>query len=174
MGMTAARVRGSTPRDRRAQNRRRLRTLNRIVLMGCAVFVPVYLAIRLTGGATEKLDELPDLLSRLKTPIVWEVPEGGVRYTRFFHAPPEEGNKFVLVRVLMEARMKIGYPVVPRCFQLVDDTGVRHYPKSRSPLFIGRGDQFRLDRGDTIDDELLFEIPETSGAERLTFKRYQE
>ena len=71
-----------------------------------AVFVPVYIGIRLTGGSTEKLQQLPDLLDRVKTPVVWEVPEGGVRYMHFFHGEPSEGHKFVLVRVRMEARMK--------------------------------------------------------------------
>lgn len=151
-----------------------MRILNRAVLMGCAVFVPLYIAVRLTGGSAKKLEELPDLLSRVKRPIVWQVPEGGVRYARFFHGPPSGGRKFVLVRVQMEARLKIGYPVVPRCFQLVDGGGVRHYPLSRSPLFIHRGDRFHLDRGDTFDEDLLFEIPEESSAERLTFERYQE
>lgn len=151
-----------------------MRTLNRIVLMGAAVFLPLYLAIRLTGGSAEKLEELPDLLSRIKTPIVWSVPEDGVRYERFFHGYPSDGNKYVVVRVQMEARMKIGHPIVPKCFQLVDDTGIRHYPLSHSPLFIRKGDSFLLDRGDTLDEELLFEIPEDAGSDRLTFERYQE
>jgi hypothetical protein len=141
--------------------------------MGCAVLVPLYLAVRLTGGSTAKLEELPDLLDRIKTPIVWDVPEGGVRTAQFFHAPPSEGHKFVLVRVQMEARMKIGYPVVPRCFALVADDGLRYTPKSRSPLFLDRGIEFYLERDETLDADLLFEIPASANAERLTFERYQ-
>jgi hypothetical protein len=148
--------------------------MNRVVLLCSAVFIPVYLAVRLTGGSAQKLEELPDLLSRIKTPVVWEVPDDGVRYETFFHGYPEEGYKFVIVRVQMEARMKIGYDVVPQCFQLVDNTGIRHYPLSHSPLFIHLGDRFKLDRGDTLDEELLFEIPKSVGADRLTFERYQE
>ena len=153
---------------------RRMRILSRAVLLGSAVFVPVYIAIRLTGGSAQGLQELPDLLGRLKAPIVWQVPEDGVRYERFYHASPDEASKFVLVRVQMEARMKIGYPIVPKCFQLVDDTGTRHYPLSRSPMFIHRGVPFHLDRDDTLDEELLFEIPDGAIADRLTFERYQE
>lgn len=164
----------SDPLQRRRHQRDRMRVLNRIVLGGCALFVPLYLVMRLTGGSVEKLDELPDLLSRIKTPLVWHVPEDGVSYTGFFHGPAAAGEKFVIVRVQMEARMKIGYPVVPRCFRLVDDEGWRHFPLSHSPLFISRGDSIYLDRDETIEAELLFEIPEGRSAERLLFDRYQD
>ena len=40
-------------------------------------------------------------------------------------------------------------------------------------MFITLGDRFQLDRGDTLDEELLFEIPEDTSADRLTFERYQ-
>ena len=174
MTTTPSRTARRAPRpDRRTLHKRRMRTLNRVVLLCSAVFLPLYLAIRLTGGSTQKLEELPDLLSRIKTPVVWQVPEDGVRYEGFFHGYPEDGHKFVVVRVQMEARMKIGYVVVPKCFQLVDDMGTRHYPRTHSPMFIHLGDRFQLDRGDTLDEELLFEIPEGASADRLTFERYQ-
>jgi len=153
---------------------RRMRRLNRLVLGGCALFLPIYLGLKLTGGSAEKLEVLPDLFSRIKTPIVWEVPEDGVQYLRFFHGEAQPDHKFVLVRVRMEARMKIGYPVVPRCFRLVDDAGQQHYPMTDSPLFIRRGDRFHLDRDDVVDDELVFEMPAERTAERLLFDRYQE
>ena len=41
-------------------------------------------------------------------------------------------------------------------------------------MFTRLGDRFHLDRDDTIDEELLFEIPEEARAERLTFERYHE
>ena len=161
-------------KPRHEVHRARMRLLNRAILAGCAVFVPLYIGLRLTGGSAERLELLPDLLSRIKTPIVWSVPEGGVRYLRFFHGEPSEGRRFVLVRVHMEARMKIGYPVVPRCFRLVDDGENLYYPLSHSPLFIHRSDRFFLDRDDQLDDELVFEIPGDREAERLLFERYQE
>jgi hypothetical protein len=154
--------------------RKRLKTLNRVMLGACVAFVPLYLAIRLTGGSAEKLQLLPDLLSRVKTPIVWEVPSGGVRYLHFFHGDPAAGRKFVLVRLRMEARMKIGYAIVPRCFRLVDDEDTQYYPLSRSPLFIERTEEFFLDRDEVVDGELLFEIPEDRDSNRLLFDRYQE
>lgn len=157
-------------RSRRDVHNSRMRLLNRVVLGGCAVFVPLYLGLKLTGGSAEKLEQLPDLLSRIKTPIVWSVPEGGVRYL----GDPSEGHRFVLIRVHMEARMKIGYPVTPRCFRLMDDGENLHYPLSHSPLFIHRGDRFFLDRDDQLDDELVFEISGDRKAERLLFERYQE
>ena len=154
--------------------RRRMRLVNRVVLGSCAVAVPLYIAIRLTGGSAERLQLLPDLLTRIKTPIVWQVPEDGVRYLHFFHGDAEEGYKFVLVKLRMEARMKIGYPVVPRCFRLVDDEDVMHYPLSRSPLFIEHTDEFYLDRDEILEGELLFEIPLERASNRLLFERYQE
>lgn len=159
---------------RKRVQRGRMRTLNRMVLLGCAVFVPLYLAIRLTGGSVEKLDQLPDLLGRIKTPLVWHVPDDGVSYTNFFHGPAASESKFVIVRVRMEARIKIGYAIVPKCFRLVDDEGLRHYPLSRSPIFIKHGDSFQLDRDDSLEAELLFEIPKQRNAERLLFDRYQD
>ena len=151
-----------------------VRKLRRITLMLCAVFLPLYLVIRLTGGSTEKLNELPDALDRWKKPVTWEVPEKGVRYLYFFHGDPSAGHKFVLVRVRMEARAKLAYSIVPRCFRLVDDADVRHYPLSHSPLFIERGISFKLDQGETFDEELLFEIPTERDAVRLLFDRYTE
>ena len=154
-----------------------MRRLRWGVLSACLVvgigFMGFKLA-RFTGGSVGRLEELPDLLGRLQKPIRWSVPEDGVRYLQFFKGYPAEGRKFVLVRVLMEARLKIGHAVVPRCFELVAADGARYYPMSRSPMFIRLGDRFHLDRDDRIDEELLFEIPEEAEAERLTFERYQE
>lgn len=171
-----------------------MRMIRWSVLAGCVVGGGGVMAWKLavfTGGSVGQLEELPDLLGRLQKPIRWSVPEDGVRYLRFFHGYPagrrpelnvgelrdevaEDVHKFVLVRVRMEARLKIGYPVVPRCFELVTDDGTRYYPMSRSPMFIRLGERFHLDRDDTIDEELLFEIPEDAKAERLTFERYHE
>ena len=153
---------------------KRMKTLNRMVLGGCAVLVPLYAVIRLTGGSAEKLELLPDLVSRVKAPIVWEVPPDGVKHLHFFHGDPEVGHKFVLVQLRLEARMKIGYAIVPRCFRLVDDEDNQYYPLSRSPLFLERSDEFFLDRDDVVDGELLFEIPEDRSSSRLLFDRYQE
>ena len=151
-----------------------LRQVRRAVLMLTAIFLPLYIGIQLTGGSVEKLQDLPDLLSRVKTPVIWEVPEGGVRYLHFYHGEPSAGHKFVLVKVAMEVRMKLGYPVVPRCFRLVGDRNMRYYPLSRSPLFIERSNKFYLDRDDKFEGELLFEIPREREAERLLFERYSE
>ena len=163
-----------TRKSRNTVRRSRFRTLNRVVLMSCAVFLPLYLAIRFTGGSAEKLELLPDLLERVKHPIVWEVPPDGVRHLHYFKGEPDEGNKFVLVTVRMEARMKIGYAIVPRCFRLLDSAGTLHYPLSRSPVFVQHGDEFRLDRGDSFEGELLFETPRDLDSVRLLYDRYQE
>lgn len=160
-----------TPKDKRKSLERQI---SRIVLVGSLVFLPVYFAVRFTGGSVKKLEELPDFISRLQTPVVWEVPEGGVKYLHFFHAPPDSGDKFVLIDLRLQARLKLGYPIVPKCFQLVDDENRRYYPLSRSPLFIERGAEFRMDRDESLEGELLFEIPLERKSARLTFERYQE
>ncbi len=151
-----------------------IRKLRRVTLMLVAVFLPLYLLIRLTGGSTEKLGKLPDVLDRWQNPVAWEVPEKGVRYLYFYHGDPSPGHKFVLLQLKLEARAKLGYPIVPRCFRLVDDSDIRHYPLSRSPLFINWGISFKLDEGDGFDEELLFEIPTDRDAVRLLFDRYIE
>ena len=151
-----------------------LRVLRRIVVPASLLFVPVYLFVRLAGGSSEKLQKLPDLMERIKEPIVWEVPPDGVRYESFFHAQAEPGYRFVVIDLRLEARIKMGFPVVPRCFRLVDDQNVRHYPLSRSPLFIQYGDSIGLEEGTVLDGQLLFEIPQERRASNLLFDRYTE
>ncbi len=161
--------------SRRLRHRGRLRSLNRAVFISIIIFLPVYIGIRLTGGSAEKLSNLPDLLDRVKTPIRWQVPDDGVRYEKFHHGDAGVGHKFVLVTVQLHARMKIGYPILPKCFRLVTSDGSLYFAKSRSPLFITAGaGEFRLDRDDVVDGELLFEIPAELKAQRLLFERYSE
>ena len=145
---------------------------NGYVILAVLLLVPLYMVVRITGGSLDKVDELPDVLDRFKNPLVWSVPDGGVRYLHVFDGEPSEGNKFVLVQLKMEARMKIGYEVTPDCFRLVDDSDRGYRPLDRSPLFQSKSTSFRLDRGDTFDDEILFEIPLERKAVRLLFDRY--
>ena len=146
--------------------------LNRIVLGGAFLFMVVYLFIRFTGGSSEKLQDLPDLISRIKEPIVCQV--GGVKYLNFFQGEPEQGHKFVLVQLRLEARMKIAFPVVPKCFRLVDDQNTRYFPFSHSPLFIEHSNEIQLEEGTVLEGELLFEIPAERESVRMLFERYQE
>jgi hypothetical protein len=151
-----------------------MRLLNRLVLGGVAVFIPLYFIIRFTGGEAKKIENIGAVFSRIKNPIVWSVPANGVRYLTYFQGVPDEGNKFVLVDVEMQARMRIGFPVVPRCFRLVDDMNIRHYPRSHSPFFIAYGDSFYMDQDGKFSGKLLFEIPADRKAENLLFDRYKE
>ena len=156
----------------RDRNRARLRWLNRVVLLGSALAVPIYFAYQFNTGSYGKLEELPDLFDRIKTPYVLEVDE--VRHLHYFKGLPQEGEKFVLVTLRMNARMKIGYPIVSRCFRLKDSENEFHYPLTHSPLFIDLGaSEFHLDRDDSVQGELLFSIPSDRSAERLLFERYQ-
>ena len=146
----------------------------RRAVLAMVLFVPIYLILRFTGGSLEKMGQLPDLIDRFQNPITWEVPEGGVRYMAAFEGDPGEGNKFVLVRVRMKARLNIAYPVVPRCFTLVDQGDNRYNPLIRSPLFLARSDSFHLGKDDGFDEELLFEVPLESESRTLLFERFQD
>lgn len=146
----------------------------RRLVLALVLFVPIYLVLRFTGGSLEKMGQLPDLIDRFRNPISWEVPEGGVRYMAAFEGEPGEGNKFVLVRVRMRARLNIAYPIVPRCFTLVDRGDNRYNPLIRSPLFLARSDSFHLGKDDGFDEELLFEVPLESESRTLLFERFQE
>lgn len=146
----------------------------RRLVLASVLLVPIYLVLRFTGGSLEKMGQLPDLIDRFRNPISWEVPEGGVRYMAAFEGEPGEGNKFVLVRVRMRARLNIAYPIVPRCFTLVDQGDNRYNPLIRSPLFLARSDSFHLGKDDEFDEELLFEVPLESESRTLLFERFQE
>ena len=146
----------------------------RRAVLAMVLFVPIYLILRFTGGSLEKLGQLPDLIDRFQNPISWEVPEGGVRYMAAFEGDPGEGNKFVLVRVRMKARLNIAYAIVPRCFTLVDQGDNRYKPLIRSPLFLARSDSFHLSKDDGFDEELLFEVPLESESRTLLFERFQD
>ena len=147
---------------------------NGYVVLAVLLLVPLYMVVRVTEGSLEKVRELPELIDRFQNPLVWSVPEGGVRYLHIFDGEPTDGSKFVLVQVQMEARMKIGYEITPASFRLVDDMDKNYLPLARSPLFLTRSASFSLDRGDVIEDELLFEIPLERKSVRLLFDRYWE
>ena len=151
-----------------------MRMLNRLILGGVAVFVPLYLIVRFTGGEAKKIEHIGQVFSHIKEPIVWSVPERVVQYLAYFQGAPDEGNKFVLIEVQMKARLRIGFPVVPRCFRLVDDLNIRHYPRSHSPFFIAHSDSFYMDSDEEFSGKLLFEIPANRKAENLLFDRYKE
>lgn len=151
-----------------------MRMLNRLILGGVAVFVPLYLLVRFTGGEAKKIENIGQVLSRIKEPIVWSVPEKGMQYLTYFQGAPDKGNKFVLIDVQIKARMRIGFPVVPRCFRLVDNLNIRHYPRSHSPFFIAHSDSFYMDSDEEFFGRLLFEIPANRKAENLLFDRYKE
>ena len=151
-----------------------MRMLNRLILGGVAVFVPLYLIVRFTGGEAKKIENISQVFSRIKEPIICSVPKKGVQYLTYFQGVPDTGNKFVLIDVQIEARMRIGFPIVPRCFRLVDDLNIRHYPRSHSPFFIAYSDSFYMDSDEKFSGKLLFEIPANRKAENLLFDRYRE
>ena len=150
-----------------------LHRLNRYILGLIVVFIPLYILLKFTQNESIRVKSISDVIERIKEPVVWSVPEKGVRYTSYFKGVPDEGNKFVLIDVEIKAMMKIGFPVVPRCFRLVDDTRTRYYPRTHSPFFIAYGDSFYMEQDATFNSTLLFEIPLDRKANNLLFDRYQ-
>ena len=108
-----------------------MRMLNRLILGSVAVFVPLYLIVRFTGGEAKKIENIGQVLSRIKEPIVWSVPEKGVQYLTYFQGAPDRAINCSNRRPNKSAYAD-RFPVVPRCFRLIDDLNIRHYPRSHS------------------------------------------
>ena len=151
-----------------------LRRFNRYLLGVVVAFIPIYILSKFASDESLRIKSIGEVIERIKDPIVWSVPRNGVRYASYFKGVPDEGNKFVLVDIKMKAMMKIGFPVVPRCFRLVDDTKTRYYPKTHSPFFIAFSDSFYMDQDATFDGTLLFEIPIHRKASNLLFDRFKK
>ncbi len=151
-----------------------LRRVNRYILGLIVVLIPLYILIKFTQNESIRVKSISDIVERIKEPIVWSVPEKGVRYISYFKGMPDEGNKFVLIDVEIKALMKIGFPVIPRCFRLVDNISTRYYPRTHSPFFISYGDSFYMEQNESFKGTLLFEIPINRTANNLLFDRYQK
>ena len=160
--------------ERKKLLNKRMRMLNRVVLGGVAVFLPIYIGVRLTGGSADKLKNITNIFANINNQVSLMVPPDGVRDMHFFHGPPDAGHKFVLIDMSLQAHLKLAWPVVPRCFQLVDDEGRRYYPLSRSPFFIEHSDEFTMVRDDVYEGQLLFEMPLERKHVSLLFDRYRE
>ena len=150
-----------------------LRRANRYIFGLIVIFIPLYVLIKFTQNESIRVKSISNIIERIKEPIIWNVPEKGVRYSSYFKGMPEEGNKFVLIDIDIKALMKIGFPVVPRCFRLVDNKKVRYYPRTHSPFFIAHGDSFYMEQDRSFNGTLLFEIPVNRKANNLLFDRYQ-
>lgn len=160
--------------ERKKLLNKRMRMLNRLVLGGVAFFLPIYIGVRFTGGSADKLKNISNVFAHINNQVSLTVPPDGVRHMHFFHGAPDEGHKFVLIDVRLQAHLKLAWPVVPRCFQLVDDEGRRYYPLSRSPFFIAHTNEFKMDRDDVFAGGLLFEMPLERKHVNLLFDRYKE
>ena len=160
--------------ERKKQLNKRLRMLNRVVLGGVTLFVPIYIGVRLTGGSADKLENLTNLFANINNQVALTVPPDGVRYMHFFHGSPDEGHKFVLIDVRLQVNLQLAWAIVPKCFRLVDDGGRRYYPLSRSPFFIDHTDELQGTKGEVYEGQLLFEIPSERKHESLLFDRYYE
>lgn len=160
--------------ERKKQLNKRLRLLNRVVLGGATLFVPIYIGVSLTGGSADKLENLTHLFTNINNQVALTVPPDGVRYMYFFYGSPDEGHKFVLINVRLQVNLQLAWAIVPRCFQLVDDRGRRYYPRLRSPFFIEHSDELEGARGAVYEGQLLFEIPVERQHDSLLFDRYNE
>lgn len=160
--------------ERKKQFNKRLRRLNRVVLGGVTLFVPIYIGVSLTGESADKLENLTNLFANINNQVTLTVPPDGVRYMHFFRGLPDEGHKFVLIDVRLQVNLQLAWTIVPRCFQLVDDRGRRYYPLSRSPFFIAHSDELKGTKGAAYKGQLLFEIASDRKHESLLFDRYNE
>ena len=160
--------------ERKKQFNRRMRLLNRVILGGVTLFVPIYIGVSLTGESADKLENLTDLFANINNQVALTVPPDGVRYMYFFHGAPDEGHKFVLINVRLQVNLQLAWAIVPRCFQLVDDRGRRYYPRSRSPFFITHSTELKGARGAVYEGDLLFEIPAERTHDSLLFDRYND
>lgn len=160
--------------ERKKQFNKRMRLLNRVVLGGVTLFVPIYIGVSLTGQSADKLGNLTDLFANINNQVALTVPPDGVRYMYFFHGSPAEGHKFVLINVRLQVNVQLAWAIVPRCFQLADDRGRRYYPLSRSPFFIAHSDELKGACGAVYEGQLLFEIPAERAHDSLLFDRYNE
>ena len=55
--------------ERKKQFNKRLRLLNRIVLGGVILFVPIYIGVRLTGGSADKLENVTNLFANINNQV---------------------------------------------------------------------------------------------------------
>ena len=77
--------------ERKKQLNKRLRLLNRVVLGGVTLFVPIYIGVSLTGGSADKLENLTNLFANINNQVALTVPVDGVRYMHFFSRPARRG-----------------------------------------------------------------------------------
>ena len=160
--------------DRKKLLSRRMRMLNRVVLGGAALFLPIYIGVTLTGESADKLENITNIFANINNQVSLTVPADGVRYMHFCHGPPEEGHKFGVIDIALQAHLLLAWPAVPRCFQLVDDAGVRYYPLSRSPFFIAHGVELAMEQKRVYEGQLLFEMSAERKHVNLLFDRNQE
>ena len=73
--------------ERKKQLNKRLRLLNRLVLGGVTLFVPIYIGVSLTGGSADKLENLTNLFANINNQVALTVPQMGCATCTFFHGP---------------------------------------------------------------------------------------
>ncbi len=84
---------------------------------------------------------------------------------------PDEGYNFIEVFLTINSSTNISYPITPSFFRAKGSDGKLYDAKPFSPLFAERSDSLRIVSGDTIDSQLVFEIPKTVEAKNLLFER---
>ena len=70
--------------DRKKLLNRRMRMLNRVVLGGAALFIPIYVGLTLMGESADKLENIADIFANIHNQVSLTVPVDGVRYMHFF------------------------------------------------------------------------------------------
>ena len=74
--------------ERKQQLKKRMRMLNRVVLGGVTVFLPIYIGVKLTGGSADKIENITNVFAQINNQVSLTVPPDGVRYCTFSTARP--------------------------------------------------------------------------------------
>ncbi len=139
---------------------KRVRLTLHIALLGVALtFFIVYLKF------PEVFGRLPASSLQLSPYKVTKV-EGDL----YGHSP-REGYNFIKVFLRINSSTDISYPISPGFFRVRGSDGNLYDAEPFSPLFTERPSPLYIGKGETIDSQLVFEIPKTVEAKNLLFER---
>ena len=83
----------------------------------------------------------------------------------------DTGYKRVTIYLRIRCQRNLPFPVVPKCFTLVDSLGQGYQPLAASALFVEKGEEFWLQEGEVLKSSLFFEIPKDARPYRLRFNQ---
>ena len=81
----------------------------------------------------------------------------------------ESGKKYLLVAMRITGLAKVAYPITPDRFEMETSNGKKYRALAESPLFQDRGTSFSLERGEEVEGEIAFEVPQEAEGAHLFF-----